>query len=303
MTTFPQATLLRRHLPRALCVIAACHVLSIFTVDSPHPTYHCPLDRDGLSHRWTDENCYWSNGYAEGREKFVSLGNLLKEQVLSAENNGVYKHHGGGGALDILDVKSISYDIAREDFSNYVDSLKANDSFTPQMVTPGTDTVDALLLTLRIPERRDDGGSNDGNVESVDIVHSSGTHGVEGYLGAAVQIRFLHELYLRNEKQQRLANNPRAASPSASNNKVRKILLIHAVNPHGMRHHRRTNENNVDLNRNVLSDEMWTNLRKRGMQGNAIHSWLYEKKRALRMTMNVVAAIATWDSQTRRGVW
>ena len=40
-----------------------------------------------------------------------------------------------------------------------------------------------------------------------------------------------------------------------------------------------------------------------GMQGNAIHSWLYEKKRALRVTMNVVAAIATWDSQTRRGVW
>lgn len=30
-----------------------------------------------------------------------------------------------------------------------------------------------------------------------------------------------------------------------------------------MRHHRRTNENNVDLNRNTLSSEMWSNVRKR----------------------------------------
>jgi len=104
-------------------------------------------------------------------------------------------------------------------------------------ITNESNTMDVILLTLRSSDMR--------NTEDMPhIIHSSGVHGVEGYLGSAIQIRFLHELYLQD------------GSCSSSGNE-RKVLLIHAVNPVGMRHHRRTNENNVDLNRNVLTPTMW----------------------------------------------
>jgi len=70
-------------------------------------------------------------------------------------------------------------------------------------------------------------GSNPGLV-----VVSSGTHGVEGYAGSAVQLQILRNL----------THAP--VNPT--------VVLIHAVNPFGMAHYRRWNENNVDLNRNAL---------------------------------------------------
>ncbi len=89
----------------------------------------------------------------------------------------------------------------------------------------------------------------------MNVIHSSGTHGVEGYLGSAVQVRFLHELLLRDahdDDDDDDDNRPPSSSSCPPPRNVRKVLLIHSVNPHGMRHHRRANENNVDLNRNVL---------------------------------------------------
>jgi len=64
------------------------------------------------------------------------------------------------------------------------------------------------------------------------VVHISGTHGVEGYVGSAVQIAASAFLA------------PNASGPT--------VVLVHVLNPFGMRHTRRFNENNVDLNRNAL---------------------------------------------------
>ncbi len=66
----------------------------------------------------------------------------------------------------------------------------------------------------------------------------SGTHGIEGFAGSAQQVHFLDQL-----REQESTDG---------------ILLIHAVNPWGMAHWRRANENNVDLNRNWLdfADEL-----------------------------------------------
>lgn len=242
-----QTVFLRSHILRAVSLVVLCHIVSICTIDSPKTIYHCPLDQDGLSRLW-NENCYWSTSYAEAREKFISLGNRLREQVLLAKSRNY------NDVLGILDIQSLSYDICREDYPNYVKSLEANGILSPQTVLPETDTVDALLLTLRIPE-------NDSNTKNVNIIHSSGTHGIEGYLGSAVQVRFLHELFLHYEEK--LVSNQQPTYIPSPNDRVRKILLIHAVNPYGMRHHRRTNENNVDLNRNVLSEKMWRDVRKR----------------------------------------
>lgn len=74
------------------------------------------------------------------------------------------------------------------------------------------------------------------NPESV-LVISSGTHGIEGFAGSAIQVGLLQE------KAQELFS-PRIHSSDFS------LILIHAVNPYGFAHLRRFNEDNVDVNRN-----------------------------------------------------
>jgi hypothetical protein len=61
------------------------------------------------------------------------------------------------------------------------------------------------------------------------LIHLSGTHGIEGYLGSAVQSAIL--------------SDPTPATDAS-------LLFVHAVNPYGMQFFRRANGNNVDLNRN-----------------------------------------------------
>lgn len=68
------------------------------------------------------------------------------------------------------------------------------------------------------------------------LVVSSGTHGPEGFCGSGAQIAALHDDELIN----RLA-------PAKTS-----LLLIHAINPYGFSYLQRTNENNVDLNRNHI---------------------------------------------------
>lgn len=66
------------------------------------------------------------------------------------------------------------------------------------------------------------------------LVIASGTHGIEGYAGSAVQTAWLQQ------------QGP-GALPAGS-----AVLLIHAVNPWGFAHWQRGTENNVDLNRNFI---------------------------------------------------
>lgn len=95
------------------------------------------------------------------------------------------------------------------------------------MGLPGPDgdelTIDVARFSPQRPERL--------------IVLSSGLHGVEGYLGSAVQCAILEEELEGWTPPDRLA-----------------VVMIHALNPYGFAFHRRVNENNVDLNRNFLLD-------------------------------------------------
>ena len=68
------------------------------------------------------------------------------------------------------------------------------------------------------------------NARSLLIV-SSGMHGVEGYCGSGCQLALMHD----DELLERLTSSSTA------------LLLIHAVNPYGFSHVRRTNEDNIDL--------------------------------------------------------
>ncbi len=71
------------------------------------------------------------------------------------------------------------------------------------------------------------------NAEKLLIV-SSACHGVEGYCGSGVQVYALHDAAWREEA--------RAHGVA--------VLYIHALNPYGFSHTRRTTHENVDLNRN-----------------------------------------------------
>ncbi|HTO79145.1 MAG TPA: M14 family metallopeptidase [Methylocystis sp.] len=64
------------------------------------------------------------------------------------------------------------------------------------------------------------------------LVLISGVHGVEGYCGSGAQVD-----WLRREEFKALPTDT-------------SVLMIHAVNPYGFAWTRRTNEDNVDLNRN-----------------------------------------------------
>jgi hypothetical protein len=43
--------------------------------------------------------------------------------------------------------------------------------------------------------------------------------------------------------------------------KLPTIVFVHALNPFGFKHHRRVNEDNVDLNRNFLTAEEWVEVK------------------------------------------
>lgn len=102
-------------------------------------------------------------------------------------------------------------------------SMTATDPTSVPTIDPETDlTIDVAIV-------------GDRQLPSA-LVVSSGCHGVEGFLGSAIQLAFLESL-----------------APSAAKLNG-QVVLIHAINPYGFHHLRRFNEDNVDLNRNFLAD-------------------------------------------------
>lgn len=69
------------------------------------------------------------------------------------------------------------------------------------------------------------------------VMLTTGQHGAEGYVGAAMMQLFVEEFL------------PQLDSDHTG------LLLVHAINPWGMKYMRRVNANNVDLNRNFVWDE------------------------------------------------
>ncbi|HYM29936.1 MAG TPA: M14 family metallopeptidase [Candidatus Cybelea sp.] len=99
----------------------------------------------------------------------------------------------------------------------------------------------AAIQSYRNPARGPDGGAlfTDaawlGPEDAKDVLLTcSGTHGVEGFCGAGIQIAsFRQRLY---------ADLPRGVA----------LLAVHAINPYGFAWVRRVTEDNVDLNRNFV---------------------------------------------------
>jgi hypothetical protein len=66
------------------------------------------------------------------------------------------------------------------------------------------------------------------------LILTTAEHGIEGYVGSAMLQRFIDKFLPRLD--------PRTTG----------LLLVHAINPWGMKHHRRVNAGNIDLNRTFL---------------------------------------------------
>jgi predicted deacylase len=122
---------------------------------------------------------------------------------------------------------SPNYATARERFRSAVSSIGYfHEAHSIDQVGPRGEelTIDVGLGNVPNPQKA--------------VVISSGLHGVEGFLGSAIQLALLEERELL-----------RSLPPQTN------LILIHALNPYGFAWRRRWNEDNIDLNRNFLSPD------------------------------------------------
>jgi hypothetical protein len=133
----------------------------------------------------------------------------------------------GGGVL--MFVYPIDYQAAKDEWSNLLSSLETRGYSVSQVSTPIVDSLAIDQTTIHAktsPTRR--------------LVFSIGLHGIEGYVGHAAVRTFFDHLFPHLEDDV-------------------EVVVFHPLNPYGMRHFRRTNENNVDLNRNFSQHGYQTN--------------------------------------------
>ncbi len=125
--------------------------------------------------------------------------------------------------MSVLSCFAKDYAAARSKFLEAADSAGATLSRheNPAIGPEGVDlTTDVAVL-----------GPKDAGVT---LMVTSGTHGTEGFFGSAVQVA-----WLRGPGLQPLPPDL-------------KVVLIHAINPFGFAWLRRTNEDNIDINRNFI---------------------------------------------------
>ena len=127
--------------------------------------------------------------------------------------------------MNLREAYSATYDMARARFRGTADAAGAVREQLP-IETPGQRkgslTIDIATVGSDHPRWV--------------VVISSALHGVEGYFGSAVQLAWLAGL----------------KSSLPGRDQEGRFVLVHGINPYGFHESRRTNENNVDLNRNFL---------------------------------------------------
>ncbi|MBC7467390.1 MAG: DUF2817 domain-containing protein [Bdellovibrio sp.] len=122
-----------------------------------------------------------------------------------------------------------SYEEARFQFLESVQALQKSDGFKIQQQAYA-DPIDSQLTsnTALIQTKSAQPATNL-------IVVMSGLHGIEGYIGSALQSKMIEQ----------------DLDPKNSHT---DYLFIHALNPYGFKNNRRVNRNNIDLNRNFIID-------------------------------------------------
>ena len=248
--------------PLLLVVLFAAHFYyQIY--DAPPVSPYCPLGDVGDILNWSAD-CYWSRSYADAREKFRALGRALRATQgttpFSPEGKGKMTNREGNATATVNEDSGVLTNSFL--FRSYAIGAEVNDNASPTVDTslsilPGRDTMDAIGFSVPVSERAvSKSGTESGSAESVlnlDLVLSSGTHGVEGYAGSAIQLEFLHAALREAVEDSRSQRKVSSKDPKNGGKRRRRVLLLHAVSPFAMRHNRRFNEHNVDLNRNALT--------------------------------------------------
>ena len=109
------------------------------------------------------------------------------------------------------------------------------------------------------------------------LVLMSGTHGIEGFAGSAIQTGLLE------------------VTLNVPGDLV--IIMIHAINPYGFAHLRRANEDNVDLNRNFVDH---TRLRPTNLEYGALASVLHPKNYSLASTALGLSRLVVYRAASGR---
>jgi hypothetical protein len=122
-----------------------------------------------------------------------------------------------------------TYNECREAFISRVENVITDfDSVeTGKIVVPGKVDTDLSIDWCYIPES---------GVKDKLLILNSGLHGIEGYTGSAIQEMFIDKIL-----KKQLPNDM-------------GVLLLHGINPYGFKYHRKSTEDNVDLNRNCIPE-------------------------------------------------
>lgn len=126
------------------------------------------------------------------------------------------------------DYFSTDFQTSRDRFRAWMDIIKAHwpeaQLFSHTIQSDGDLTIDWIEAPAQHPHTL--------------LVLTAGEHGIEAFVGGAVQQMLVTE-YLSKIDPQKVS-----------------LALVHAINPWGMASLRRTNKANVDLNRNFVSDPL-----------------------------------------------
>lgn len=151
------------------------------------------------------------------------------------------------GTVDSSSLKyyQISYDDCRSSFRQKALEMKSRfDSVEVFPIQVNSKTDDDLTIDVcYIPAQ---------NEKSKLLIMSSGIHGVEGFVGSAIQQMVMNEFI-----------NKELVSETG-------VLFIHAMNPYGFKNFRRVTENNIDLNRNCDTDTTLFSMKNEGY--NSLYS-------------------------------
>lgn len=128
-------------------------------------------------------------------------------------------------APEIHTLFPITYEASRERFRNMLPALKKLWPEAELHTHPLSETKEITIDWIRSPATR--------TAEKM-LLFTTGEHGIEGYVGSAMLEHFFQH-YLP-------ALNPETTG----------ITLVHTIDPWGMKYWRRTNPENVDLNRNFV---------------------------------------------------
>jgi hypothetical protein len=170
-----------------------------------------------------------------------------------------------------------SYEESRERFRRSLDLLRSKWPSARLENHPLNDHPDLTIDWIRAEP----------TIKENVIIISTGLHGIEGYVGAAMMKIFVEEFAFR------------------LNAENTGLLLVHAINPWGMKHYERYNPNNVDLNRNFIPEgdydpslnPLYPELRPILVPERKINSILLE---TLRFAVHVIAIIARHGVKTGR---